>query len=111
MIIKESKEKQAEGMIDKLYPILLEGLSKATEEKRQKELLDTWSEILQKFGLLILRSKSSHIKKDDLMTAIFRQLISGTTAEVKAQASKCMGAFAVILTKEQLLNLTNKLLS
>ena len=45
------------------------------------------------------------------MSAIFKQLIQGSTAEVKTQASKCMGAFAVILTKDQLRNLSNKLIT
>lgn len=75
MIIREAKADQAEGMIDKLYPILLVGLSTATEEKRQKELLDTWSELLQKFGLVILRSTNSKIDKETLMNSIFKHLI------------------------------------
>ena len=45
------------------------------------------------------------------MSAIFKLLIQGSTAEVKTQASKCMGAFAVILTKDQLSNLSNRLIT
>lgn len=46
MLIRESKATQAEVIINKLYPILLQGLSQAKEEKRLKEFLETWCELL-----------------------------------------------------------------
>lgn len=109
MIIKDSKDEQAQGFIDILYPQLLKGLTEAKEEYRQKALLDTCSDMLRRFGLFILRSQSSNIDKEKLMAAIHNQLVRGSTAEVRTRASLCMGAFAVILTNKQLASLTHML--